>query len=65
MNVPYRKPRRMWAGHGSGTLCDLCGEPIQADQIEYEVELADDGGTPALNLHIGCFETWALSALKG
>lgn len=64
MNVPYRKPRRTWAGHGNGAPCDLCGEPIESDQIEYEVEFSDDGRIPALNLHIACFEVWTTTGLE-
>lgn len=57
--VPYFKPCRTWAGHGSGTRCDLCGQPIDSDQIEYEVEPAPDAGDPVLNLHLACYETWS------
>ncbi len=60
-DVPYQKPRRTWAGHGSGALCDLCHQPIEADQIEYEVELPADAGVPVLNLHLGCYEQWSTS----
>lgn len=64
-DVPYHKPRRTWAGRGSGALCDLCGEPIDADQIEYEVELAIDTCNPVLNLHLSCFEEWTASGTEG
>ncbi len=59
--VPYQKPRRTWAGHGSGGLCDLCHQPIEADQIEYEVELPADARVPVLNMHLGCYERWSSS----
>ncbi len=59
--VPYRKPIRTWAGHGSGALCDLCHLPIEADQIEYELELSSDACVPVLNMHLGCYEEWCAS----
>ena len=58
LQVPYTKPQRTWAGHGSGGPCDLCGEPIDPQQIEYEVELSEDACVSVLNLHLSCFEVW-------
>lgn len=60
-SVPYQKPSRTWAGHGSGALCDLCRQPIEADQIEYEVELSPDACVPVLNMHLCCYEQWCAS----
>ena len=59
--LPYRKPRRTWAGRGSGAVCDVCGETIDADQIEYEVELPADHSNTVLNMHLSCFEEWTAS----
>lgn len=61
-SLPYQKPQRTWAGHGSGTLCDLCHRPIEADQIEYEVELPAGACIPVLNMHLACYEEWTTSA---
>lgn len=55
---PYERPRRTWAGLGSGILCDLCHRPIEEHQIEYEVELPTGAPVPVLNLHLGCYEQW-------
>ncbi len=60
--VPYQKPMRTWAGHGSGALCDLCRQPIEADQIEYELELPPGAQAAALNMHLACYEKWSAAA---
>jgi hypothetical protein len=62
--VPYYKPCRTWAGHGSGARCDLCGLPIDPDQIEYEVELPPDACDSVLNLHLACYEAWSAPATE-
>jgi hypothetical protein len=62
MSVPYQTPTRTWAGRGSGKLCDLCQQPIEADQIEYEVELPAGACVAVLNMHLGCYEEWTTSA---
>lgn len=62
MSVPYQKPTRTWAGRGTGSFCDLCHQPIEADQVEYEVELPPDSQVPVLNLHLACYEKWCSSA---
>jgi len=49
--LPLDTPRRMWAGMGSGHLCNGCGESIGRSQVEYEFEAAD-GRT--IRLHLGC-----------
>jgi len=54
-----REPLRTWAGHGTGVMCSGCGEPIQAHEIEYEVEMPAGGAAPTLNFHLACYRTWA------
>ena len=56
--VPYRQPRRAWAGHGTGTLCDICQLAIEANQIEYEVELQGEADE-VLYMHLHCYQHWA------
>jgi len=62
-SVPYQKPARTWAGRGSGAFCDLCQQPIEADQIEYEVELPPEAQAPVLNFHLACYEKWSSTGL--
>lgn len=54
-----REPLRTWAGHGTGATCSGCGEPVQAHEIEYEVEMPAGNGAPTLNFHLACYRNWA------
>jgi hypothetical protein len=67
--MPYRKPLRTWAGHGTGATCHGCGGAIEPHEIEYEIELADDSVGRAqpfqagsdgksLRFHFGCYRNW-------
>ena len=56
--LPYQEPMRTWAGHGTGALCSLCGLPIRAQDIEYEVELAPAAGSRGLQFHVQCYRVW-------
>ena len=53
-----REPLRTWAGHGTGVMCNGCGEPIQAHEIEYEVEMPAGSAAPTLNFHLLCYRNW-------
>jgi hypothetical protein len=53
-----REPLRTWAGHGTGAICNACGAPIQAHEIEYEVEMPAGGEAPTLNFHLMCYRNW-------
>ena len=56
--LPYRKPLRTWAGHGTGATCNGCGEAIRADDIEYEVELPPGSNALPLHFHLECYRNW-------
>ncbi|HUN27906.1 MAG TPA: hypothetical protein VMU67_16510 [Steroidobacteraceae bacterium] len=62
--MPDAGAHRAWAGHGSGARCDLCRAPIEAHQIEYEVESAGGDQPITLRLHIGCYHRWIGSASR-
>jgi hypothetical protein len=47
---------RIYGGHGQGTPCALCGQPIEASQIEYEVEWMSAEGVQRSNFHLACYE---------
>jgi len=53
-----REPLRTWAGRGTGVTCNGCGEPIQAHEIEYEVEMPAGSDAPTLNFHLMCYRNW-------
>ena len=60
--MQYRVPLRTWAGHGTGATCSGCGCTIQAHEIEYEIELPQEGaGT--LHFHFVCYRNWRGRAL--
>ena len=56
--VRQREPLRTWAGHGTGAICNACGAPVQAHEIEYEVEMPAGSATPTLNFHLMCYRNW-------
>jgi hypothetical protein len=56
--LPYQEPLRTWAGHGTGALCNLCGLPIRAHDIEYELELPPGGTRRELRFHFNCYRVW-------
>jgi hypothetical protein len=57
--LPYQEPLRTWAGRGTGIVCNLCGTPIRAQDIEYEVELLAAGGNVrGLHFHFNCYRVW-------
>ena len=53
--VPMQRPPRTWAGHGSGASCDLCGNAIREQEIEYEV----DAQPATLHFHFNCYQDWS------
>jgi hypothetical protein len=52
------EPLRTWAGHGTGVICNGCGEPVRAHEIEYEVEMPAGSDVPTLNFHLMCYRNW-------
>jgi hypothetical protein len=41
----------MYAGYGTGRICDGCGEMIEKTQVEYESVYQDNSSA---HLHLGC-----------
>ncbi len=56
--LPRREQLRTWAGHGTGAVCNGCGIPIRAPDIEYEVEMPAGSSAPALHFHFTCYTNW-------
>jgi hypothetical protein len=56
--LPYQEPVRTWASHGTGVRCNLCGRIIEAQDIEYEVELGPVSNPRGLHFHFNCYRTW-------
>jgi PAS domain S-box-containing protein len=50
-------PGHVRGGQGTGASCDLCGESIHPDKIEFEVQLI--AARPLTHrLHLRCYEVW-------
>jgi hypothetical protein len=59
--LPARSPERTFGGQGCGALCVICGQRINTDELEYELEFApgEDGKDPEeYHIHLGCFLAW-------
>ncbi len=65
--LPSRLPDRTWGGPGIGAPCQICGEPVTKDQMEFEIQFAHDGDAPGLDkfhVHIRCFAAWEFERTK-
>lgn len=62
--LPCAAASRMWGGYGTGQLCSLCGEPIQPEEIEYEIEHDDAAAVRALRFHVVCQSVWQLECAR-
>jgi len=65
--LPGRSPERTWAGRGCGASCMICGEPISADELEYELEFASGADSKQRedhHIHIACFWAWETERQK-
>jgi hypothetical protein len=59
--LPSWRPDRTWGGPGIGVRCTICGEPVTKEQLEFQVEFAEDGADPRLDrfhIHVRCFAAW-------
>jgi|SRR5215469_13653718 len=54
--LPLALSNLIYAGYGQGVPCDLCGIPIVADKIEYDV--TDPRDDEFLHFHIACHFAW-------
>jgi hypothetical protein len=52
--IPRLTSSRTWAGDGSGAACELCEAPIEAGEVEYEVEYLNGSQTTLLRFHELC-----------
>src|SRR6185312_8901600 len=56
--LPDTSPESIWAGPGSGLPCSVCGDPIQSNQVEYEMSLTS--GADSVRFHLPCHTVWQL-----
>jgi hypothetical protein len=53
--LPKDTPVRMWAGYGTGKVCDACDLSTKKKDVEYDVDMAD-GRT--FSFHQLCITLW-------
>lgn len=62
--LPDNFPAQTWGGYGAGKPCSLCGQAIQQDDVEYEVE-DRSGETPSLyQFHFMCHAAWQFECAR-
>jgi hypothetical protein len=65
--MPNRSPDRLWGGKGTGAECVICGEPVVADQVEFEVEfdrIGPDSAADKYRAHLACLSAWEFERRK-
>jgi hypothetical protein len=62
--IPRDRPRGLWGGNGSGQPCPVCGSPVDAAEMELEVEFefgeVGARGVREFHLHLPCFAAWEI-----
>lgn len=59
--LPRRTPDDMFAGYGADQICALCAAPINAREIEYELEFVAADAPHSKRLywfHLACHAIW-------
>jgi hypothetical protein len=54
--LPIMRPAQIYAGHGSGTPCCVCDQPIERAKMEYEIPGPD--AATRLKFHFACYVIW-------
>ena len=60
--LPVALSNSLTATYGSGDTCSGCGEPINSDQVEYDVADSRDGRQ--LTFHLSCHAIWQLECVR-
>ena len=58
--LPDHRPERVWGGLGSGEPCAVCGEAVDKNDVELELQFASDPVAAATSYHVHakCFGAW-------
>lgn len=66
-NLPDHRPEHVWGGPGSGESCAVCGERVDKEDVELEVQFTPNQGAGATNYHVHakCFAVWELERRNG
>lgn len=60
--LPVMVPTEVSAGYGSGEPCGLCGQPIDPQQVDYEV--VDQSLDRSWEFHLACYSVWQLECVS-
>ena len=66
-NLPDHRPEGLWGGLGSGAPCAVCGEVVDKEDVELELQFTSDGVAAATHYHVHakCFAAWELERRNG
>ena len=53
--LPASVGGKTWVGLGTSKNCSGCGEPVTADDREFEIEVAE---TLSFRFHAECYQAW-------
>ena len=59
--LPAWRPVRTWGGKGGGAACAVCDLPLAPEEVEFELEFAEDsrfGPGCSCRVHARCFAAW-------
>ena len=56
--LPASLPSKMWADHGKGQRCAVCGQVIRSDERQYEFALPTASGHSDYCVHFACYQAW-------
>jgi hypothetical protein len=62
--LPCLTHYRTWAGRGSNEPCALCDNAIRSDEVEYEIEAADESGARTYRFHFRCHDAWQYECVQ-
>jgi len=51
----------LWSGLGTECRCESCGQIIEPDEIEYELEFRHVRQSITIRVHLRCWENWHLA----
>lgn len=66
-HLPDHPPARVWGGPGSGEPCAVCGDAVDKEDVELELQFTSNEGADATSYHVHarCFGAWELERRNG
>ena len=63
-HLPGVEPSQLWGGPGTGQRCSLCGDAINSNDFEYEIEQRANGDARTYRFHFMCHAAWQLECAR-